>query len=95
MLLTLQKFSVCQELQYIPGRKGIFRVQLSRKPTKSNKRKSIKVFKKIGNSPGALKDFEEDIDNFFRQKDEINEWVNEVRGNKKNFQKNLLNGQLW
>ena len=63
--------------------KGYLEFSLSGNLQRVTKENLLKYLKKIGNSQGAMKDFEEDIDNFFRQKDEINEWVNEVRGNKK------------
>ena len=47
-----------------------------RKVTKEN---LLKYLLKIGNSPGAMKDFKEDIDNFLKQKDEINEHFNELK----------------
>ena len=47
-----------------------------RKVTKEN---LLKYLEKIGNSPGAMKDFKEDIDNFLKQKDEINKYLNEAK----------------
>lgn len=58
-----------------------------RKVTKEN---LLKYLEKIGNSPGAMKDFEEDICNYDKQKDEINEHFNKLKlahrqDDKKNF----------
>ena len=59
--------------------KGYLEFSLSGNLQRVTKENLLKYLKKIGNSQGAMKDFEEDIDNFFRQKDEINEHFNELK----------------
>ena len=59
--------------------KGYLEFSLSGNLQRVTKENLLKYLKKIGNSQGAMKDFEEDIDNFFRQKDEINEYFNELK----------------
>ncbi len=60
-------------------KKGYIEFSLSGNLQRVTKENLLKYLEKIGNSPGAMKDFEEDIDNYFRQKDEINEYLNEVK----------------
>ncbi len=59
-------------------KKGYIEFSLAGNLQKVTKENLLKYLEKIGNSPGAMKDFEEDIDNYFRQKDEINKYLSEV-----------------
>jgi len=73
-ILDVSKVTVYSWMQ-----KGYIEFSLSGNLQRVTKENLLKYLKEIGNSPGAMKDFEEDIDNFFRQKDEINEYFNELK----------------
>ncbi len=70
--------------------KGYLEFSLSGNLQRVTKENLLKYLKKIGNSPGAMRDFEEDIDNFFRQKDKINEHYNELKLSYRDDDKTIL-----
>jgi excisionase family DNA binding protein len=73
-ILNVSKVTVYSWMQ-----KGYIEFSLSGNLQRVTRENLLKYLKKIGNSQGAMKDFEEDIDNFFRQKDEINKWFLEAK----------------
>ena len=72
-------FDISRAVVYSWMKKGFLEYSLLGSLQRVTKENLLKYLKKIGNSPGAMKDFEEDIDNFLKQKDEINEYYNELK----------------
>jgi len=75
-ILDVSKVTVYSWMQ-----KGYLEFSLSGNLQRVTKENLLKYLKKIGNSTGAMKDFKEDIDNFLKQKDEINKYLNEAKTN--------------
>ena len=73
-ILDVSKVTVYSWMQ-----KGYLEFSLSGNLQRVTKENLLKYLKKIGNSQGAMKDFEEDIYNYNKQKDEINEHFNELK----------------
>lgn len=70
---------VSRAVVYSWMKKGYLEFSLSGNLQRATKDNLLKYLKKIGNSQGAMKDYEEDICNYNKQKDEINEHFNELK----------------
>lgn len=73
-ILDVSKVTVYTWMQ-----KGYLELSLSGNLQRVTEENLLKYLKKIGNSQGAMRDFEEDIRNYNKQKDEINEHYNELK----------------